>query len=82
MLQGMSSAGQKRSPPNELERQVSLYNISMSKHAAPIRRSALLAESQAQLLMLMGHTRLAGLTISRGGGKAAESITTGQHHHL
>jgi len=77
-LQGMSSAGQKRSPPNELERQVSA-----DKAAAEYVYFAAFchwpcAESVVKL-KTNSQPWLAGLAFPGRGGQAAESNTVCQH---
>ncbi len=77
----MSSAGQKRSPPNELERQVSA-----DKAAAEYVYFAAFchwpcAESVVKL-KTNSQPWLAGLAFPGRGGQAAESNTVCQHSHI
>ena len=80
-LQGMSSAGQKRSPPNELERQVSTDQAADEHIRFAASCSWPCAESIVKL-KTDSQPWLAGLPFPGRGGQAAESNTVCQHSHI
>lgn len=80
-MQGMSSAGQKRSPPNELERQVSTDQTGVEYVYFVAFCYWPCAESMVKL-KLNSQPWLAGLPFPGRGGQAAESSTVCQHSHI
>ena len=80
-MQGMSSAGQKRSPPNELERQVSTDQAAVEYAWFAAFCYWPCAESMVKL-KTNSQPWLAGLPFPGRGGQAAESNTVCQHSHI